>query len=122
MMTGLEKGEMALQRRHYGIDLLRICSMLMIVTLHVLSQGGLLRMAQPTDLNYAVGWAVEIACYCAVNCYGLISGYVGVMGRMRLSRILGMWLQVVFYAVGSGLIEVLVSPIVEACPFENKDE
>ncbi len=28
---------------------------------------------------------------------------------------------VVVYAVGSGLIEVLVSPIVEACPFENKE-
>ena len=27
----------------------------------------------------------------------------------------------VLYAIGSGLIEVLVSPIVEACPFENKD-
>ena len=28
---------------------------------------------------------------------------------------------VVVYAVGSGLIEVLVSPIVEACPFDNKE-
>ena len=28
---------------------------------------------------------------------------------------------VILYAVGSGLIEVLISPIVEACPFENKD-
>ena len=28
---------------------------------------------------------------------------------------------VVVYAIGSGLIEVLVSPIVEACPFENKE-
>ena len=28
---------------------------------------------------------------------------------------------VVVYAIGSGLIEVLVSPIVEACPFEHKD-
>lgn len=27
---------------------------------------------------------------------------------------------VVFYAVGSGITETLVSPIVEACPFENK--
>ena len=27
----------------------------------------------------------------------------------------------ILYAAGSGLIEVLVSPIVEACPFENKD-
>ena len=28
---------------------------------------------------------------------------------------------VIIYAVGSGLIEVMVSPIVEACPFEHKD-
>lgn len=28
---------------------------------------------------------------------------------------------VIVYAVGSGLIEVLCSPIVEACPFENKE-
>ncbi|MCF0168754.1 MAG: MFS transporter, partial [Bacteroidales bacterium] len=30
-------------------------------------------------------------------------------------------ISVVLYAIGSGLIEVLVSPIVEACPFENKE-
>lgn len=34
---------------------------------------------------------------------------------------IGILTAVVLYAVGSGLIEVLVSPIVEACPFENKD-
>ena len=33
----------------------------------------------------------------------------------------GIILCVLVYAVGSGLIEVLVSPIVEACPFEHKD-
>lgn len=33
----------------------------------------------------------------------------------------GILISVVLYAVGSGLIEVLVSPIVEACPFEHKD-
>ncbi len=34
---------------------------------------------------------------------------------------LGIIIAVILYAMGSGLIEVLVSPIVEACPFENKD-
>ena len=34
---------------------------------------------------------------------------------------IGILVSVVLYAIGSGLIEVLVSPIVEACPFENKD-
>ena len=33
---------------------------------------------------------------------------------------LGILLCVVLYAIGSGLEEVLLSPIVEACPFENK--
>jgi len=33
----------------------------------------------------------------------------------------GIMISVVIYAVGSGLIEVLVSPIVEACPFDNKE-
>lgn len=33
----------------------------------------------------------------------------------------GIITSVIVYAVGSGLIEVLGSPIVEACPFENKD-
>ena len=32
----------------------------------------------------------------------------------------GILIAVVLYAIGSGLIEVLVSSIVEACPFENK--
>ena len=34
---------------------------------------------------------------------------------------IGIMICVIIYAIGSGLIEVLVSPIVEACPFENKD-
>ncbi len=33
----------------------------------------------------------------------------------------GIMICVVIYATGSGLIEVLASPIVEACPFEHKD-
>ena len=33
----------------------------------------------------------------------------------------GILICVVMYAVGSGLIEVLCSPIIEACPFENKE-
>ncbi len=32
----------------------------------------------------------------------------------------GIIVSVVLYAIGSGLVEVLLSPIVEACPFENK--
>lgn len=34
----------------------------------------------------------------------------------------GLLISVLFYAVGGGLLEVVVSPVVEACPGENKDK
>ena len=40
---------------------------------------------------------------------------------LLLVPLAGILIAVVLYAIGSGLIEVLISPIVEACPFENKD-
>lgn len=33
----------------------------------------------------------------------------------------GIIVSTIIYAMGSGLTEVLVSPIVEACPFEHKE-
>ena len=50
------------------------------------------------------------------------AGLVGLAflpGMMR-EPFAGILICVVIYAIGSGLIEVLVSPIVEACPYENK--
>lgn len=35
---------------------------------------------------------------------------------------IGIMCSVIIYAIGSGLIEVLCSPIVEACPFEHKEK
>lgn len=37
------------------------------------------------------------------------------------SPFIAILIAVVLYAIGSGIIEVLVSPIIEACPFKNKD-
>lgn len=50
----------------------------------------------------------------------------GLIGLAFLPDILpnpfvGIICSVILYAIGSGLIEVLCSPIVEACPFENKE-
>lgn len=51
---------------------------------------------------------------------------VGLIGLAFLPELLpdpftGIIISTVIYAVGSGLTEVLVSPIVEACPFEHKE-
>ena len=50
---------------------------------------------------------------------GLLS--LTILPDLHLEPLTGILIAVVLYAIGSGLIEVLVSPIVEACPFENKD-
>lgn len=34
----------------------------------------------------------------------------------------GMFISVVIYAIGGGLLEVIISPIVEACPSDNKEK
>lgn len=51
---------------------------------------------------------------------------LGLIGLAFLPEILpdpfaGIIISVIIYATGSGLIEVLASPIVEACPFEHKE-
>ncbi len=50
-------------------------------------------------------------------------GLAGLAAAPRLTGdpFAGIMICVVVYAVGSGLIEVVDSPIVEACPFEHKD-
>jgi len=55
-----------------------------------------------------------------------ITAAVGLVGLAFLPDLLpdpfvGILICVIIYAIGSGLIEVLCSPIVEACPFENKE-
>lgn len=96
--------------RNYGIDLLRIVSMLMVVILHVLGQGGILKTAETLSAQYEIAWFLEILCYCAVNCYALISGYVGVEANYKYSNIAYIWLQVVFYGAGIAFIGALISP------------
>ena len=49
---------------------------------------------------------------------GLIG--VSILPDLLPSPFAGLLLSVVLYAVGGGLLEVLVSPIVEACPTDNK--
>lgn len=51
---------------------------------------------------------------------------LGLFGLAFLPELLpdafaGILISVTIYAMGCGLIEVLVSPIIEACPFENKE-
>ena len=86
-------------KRNYGIDLLRIISMYLICLLHVLGKGGILYGTKPQSVNYFIAWFLEISAYCSVDCYALISGYVGVLSKYKLSNFIYLWLQVEFYSL-----------------------
>lgn len=90
----------ASKERNWGVDLLRVVSMVMVAILHVLRQGGVLRSVAPLSISYEAAWALEIAAYCAVDCFALVSGYVGYGGRHRCSGIVSLVLQAVFYTAG----------------------
>lgn len=62
--------------------------------------------------------AVVFAHGCA--CGGLV--LLTVLPEWFPSAFAGLLVSVVLYAVGGGLIEVLISPIVQACPTENKQK
>lgn len=59
-----------------------------------------------------------IAHICAAA--GLIS--LTLLPDLLPDTFMGILLSVVIYAIGGGLLEVLISPIVEACPTENKEK
>lgn len=97
-------------RRNYGIDLLRMLSMLMIVILHILGQGGLLENVQLFSISDYGLHFVEIFCYCAVNCFALTSGYVLYGNRVKISKLMELWLEIIFYSVSVLFLFLLFSP------------
>lgn len=66
-----------------------------------------------------IGYRTCVTVSQVVSALGL--GLMVVLPELLPVPFLGIIISVVLYAVGSGLIEVLVSPVVEACPFKNKD-
>lgn len=73
--------------------------MFMIVILHTLGQGGILASVTPNSLQFHIAWILEIICFCAVNIYALISGYVLCDKPFRLYRLINLWFSIVFYTV-----------------------
>ena len=74
--------------------------MFLIVLTHVLGKGGLRDAVEgKEDAYFVIVWTMQILAYVAVNCYGLISGYIGLDSKTKLSKIVFLWLQVVFYTV-----------------------
>lgn len=66
-----------------------------------------------------IGYRICIVATQAFSCIGLIS--LAVLPDRMSDPFAGLLICVMIYAIGGGLLEVLVSPIVEACPTDHKE-
>ncbi|MCR5457991.1 MAG: acyltransferase [Clostridiales bacterium] len=98
-MEQLQKKE-----RNPGIELFRCVSMIMIILLHVTSQGGVLGATATSSASYYAAYFLKVIGYCAVDCYAVISGYVNSSKSFRFKRIGSMWLEVVFWLAVPAII------------------
>lgn len=90
--------------RNYGVDILKIVAMLMIIILHLEGHGGLLKEVKFSKdalffSNYSVAWFLEVLSFCAVNCYALTSGYLSWNSDVKYSKLLYLFIQIIFYSL-----------------------
>ena len=98
----------------YGISLEKIA---LIPFVFYLTQ--LLVDFAATKFADRIGYRICVAASLVLSALGLV--LMAFLPEIMPHPFTGILIAVVLYAIGSGLIEVLVSPIIEACPFENKD-
>ncbi len=101
-------------RSTYGITLEKIA---MIPMVFYLTQ--LLVDLAATKFADKIGYRACVLASQVLSAAGLVG--MAFLAERLPAPFVGILISVVLYAIGSGLIEVLVSPIVEACPFKNKD-
>ena len=101
-------------RSTYGITLEKIA---MIPMVFYLTQ--LLVDLAATKFADKIGYRICVLASQILSAAGIV--LMAFLPELLPAPFVGILISVVLYAIGSGLIEVLVSPIVEACPFENKD-
>lgn len=99
----------------YGIPLPQIT---MLVTLNF----GLQLLVDLASVSFVdrIGYRASMVLAHALAAAGL--ALLAILPELLPSPFPGILLSVCVYAVGGGLLEVLVSPVVEACPFDHKEQ
>lgn len=100
---------------HYGIPLSEIT---ILITVNFMIQ--LLVDMLSAGFIDKIGYRASIIIAHVFSAAGLI--LLTILPELLSNAFMGIMISVVVYAVGGGLIEVLVSPILEACPTDNKEK
>jgi len=86
--------------RQGNLELLRLLSMLMVVTVHLCNHGGLVGNVQKGTAAYYIVWTLFGVSMVCINIYVLISGYFLSESSFASWRLVKMELQILFYSMG----------------------
>ncbi|MBQ7840027.1 MAG: acyltransferase [Lachnospiraceae bacterium] len=86
--------------RQANLELLRIITMLMIVTIHMANHGDLITFAKQGTVSYYIVWILFGMGFGSITIYLLISSYFLIDAKFSLWKIAKMGGQVFFYAFG----------------------
>ena len=90
------------------MDCLRILSMLMVLILHLIMPGGIQASLHRFSVEYYAVHYLLVLCFCAVDCFALLSGYMGCQAHFSYRKIWKLWTQVAFYTISLFLIAHLL--------------
>lgn len=94
--------------KNTNIEMLRIFSMLMIVSLHVLFRGGALENINQVNINFTFAWLLEAIAYTSVDMFVLITGYLCIDKCFKSKRILQIITITLFYSWIFLILQVLI--------------
>lgn len=102
-------------QRNYGIPLSQI-------TLLVTFNFGIQLLVDLLSIGFVdkIGYRASMVIAHGMAAFGLI--LLTILPETLGSPFAGILIAVMVYAIGGGLLEVLVSPVVEACPSDNKEK
>ena len=97
------------KERMANLELLRIVSMLFVVVLHFIGKSSNHPALTDTEMEaWEYGaWALESLAIVAVNVYMLLSGYLLSGTTFKVKRLLQLWLQLLFYSAGVGIVAAM---------------
>ena len=97
-------------KRNYGIDLLKIISMLFVIIHHIILWGGYGLSSGQSGLKGIILAIINAFSLNAVNCFVMCSGYVMCRKEFKIVRIMKLWCVVEFYSLLVLLVAALFFP------------
>lgn len=97
-----------IKKRDINFELLRIISMILIISSHYIIHSGILDTIDKFSINYFFIDFVRALSRISVGLYVLITGYYMVKSKIKIKKLFNTWMIVLFYSVFMCIVSLLL--------------